>query len=305
MLGTLALAVVLVPAPATWFYAESNSGETSLSYGFSSTGVSNDPKTSLVATVHDGRTFPGGHTMVFDCDKRSHLSNETGSWPATVTTDSKGQGRVVVFGSKLAPVEKIAVTMRWYKPDGSFAMDDAVTVYLGSWSENNQVPPQLPQVPAVANPCAIRYAENVSWFLGYSAQARNDWTASGRVGFQQSNQNFQVLFDDNWCEPASAAYAQTEFGPNDTHIHYNRWNLDGDPTRSGACPGNKFPRVSWRHHNKVVAVHELGHALALDHVSNLGSIVYPSIDNYLKLGTESSSSYDRVRINQLYPNPCN
>ena len=152
--------------------------------------------------------------------------------------------------------------------------------------------------------CAITFAENLSWFTGYSSQARSDWTTSGRVGFVSGGSLPQLFFDDSVCDPQDPSFAYTEVDGPQKHIHYNRYHLDGDPTRTGACAGNRFARLSWRHMNRAVANHELGHALGLGHTINIESVVHPTIDHYFKLNIETYTMSDQVRLNQIYPNTC-
>lgn len=94
-----------------------------------------------------------------------------------------------------------------------------VTVELGSWGPNYQTPAELP--PVLSNPCSVTYYESLTWFTGFSATARSDWTASGRVAFTPGTSLVQILYDDSVCDPFEIAYAYTEVAGAQKHIHYN------------------------------------------------------------------------------------
>ena len=301
MLSAIVIALIAVPSRELDFLTEANSHSTSLSYGFTSGGVFCAPKESLTVTAFDGAEVSPSVSIEFECSHPGKLLEESGAWPVTKLTDSRGQARVIVYGAGTSTEAAITVTAKWKSASGNVLATANVSVELGSYSSNSQVPPELP--PLFSTPCSISYAETLTWFVGYSSSARSDWSASGRVGFIPGTSLVDVLFDDSVCDSMTSALAFTENTGGQKHIHYNRFNLDGDPTRAGSCPPNNYARLSWRHANLTVANHELGHALGLGHTQNLESIVYPNTSNYFCLGVEKYAIADQFRLNQLYA-PC-
>lgn len=77
-----------------------------------------------------------------------------------------------------------------------------------------------------------------------------------------------------------------------------------DPCPRGTCTG-LFPPASARHHNVPTAAHEIGHALGLDHTTDMGALEFMDIRNFFIRGVVGPTADEINGLVALGYSSCN